>query len=82
VALSLALPFFGNKKTSLTKVNESDLEVDEDKLVLQQKLNEADQLFLANKYEDVVRLLVDYKVSTFDFIVFIAMRLLKSRVQK
>jgi len=73
VALSLALPFFGSKKTSLTKVNEHDLEVDDDKLVLQQKLIEADQLFLANKYEDVVRLLVDYKVIMFDLIFFIAM---------
>jgi len=73
VALSLALPFFGSKKASLNKVNEHDLEVDDDKLVLQQKLIEADQLFLANKYEDVVRLLVDYKVITFDFTVFIAM---------
>lgn len=73
VALSLALPFFGNKKTSLTKVNEHDLEANDDKLVLQKKLIEADQLFLANKYEDVVRLLIDYKVITFDFIVFIAM---------
>jgi len=73
VALSLALPFFGNKKTSLIKVDEHDLEVNDDQLVLQQKLIEADHLFLANKYEDVVRLLEDYKVITFDFIVFIAM---------
>ncbi|XP_001947696.1 regulator of microtubule dynamics protein 1 [Acyrthosiphon pisum] len=61
VALSLALPFFSSKNTSLTKVNEHDLDVDNEKVVLQQKLIEADQLFLANKYEDVVRLLVDYK---------------------
>ncbi|XP_022177233.1 regulator of microtubule dynamics protein 1-like [Myzus persicae] len=61
VTLSLALPFFGNKKTSLTQANERDLDVDDDKLILQQKLIEADQLFLANKYEDVVRLLGEYK---------------------
>lgn len=73
VTLSLALPFFGNKKTSLTQANERDLDVDDDKLILQQKLIEADQLFLANKYEDVVRLLGEYKVITFDIIVFIAM---------
>jgi len=73
MTFSLAIPFFGNKKTSLTKVNERDLDIDDDKLVLKQKLIEADQLFLVNKYEDVVRLLGEYKVITFDFIVFITM---------
>jgi len=73
VTFSLALPFFGNKNTSLTSTTERNLDIDEDKLVLQQKLIEADQLFLANKYEDVVCLLGEYKVIMFDFIVFTAM---------
>lgn len=64
VALSLAIPFFGYNKSSLANLNEPGSAINDDKLVLQQKLIEADQLFLANKYEDVVRLLVDYKVIT------------------
>ncbi|KAF0769630.1 regulator of microtubule dynamics protein 1-like, partial [Aphis craccivora] len=61
VALSLSFPLFGYNKTNLTNSNELELAVDNDELVLEQKLIEADQLFLVNKYEDVVRLLGEYK---------------------
>jgi len=59
--LGLSIPFFSNNKASLIKANEHELAVDDEKIILQQKLIEADQLFLANKYEDVVRLLGEYK---------------------
>lgn len=73
MALSLSFPLFGYNKTNLTNSNELELAVDNDELVLEQKLIEADQLFLVNKYEDVVRLLGEYKVITFNFIIFISM---------
>jgi len=73
VALSLSFPLFGYNKTNLTNSNELDLAVNNDEQVLEQKLIEADQLFLANKYEDVVHLLGEYKVIMFNFIIFITM---------
>lgn len=73
MALSLSFPLFGYNKTNLTNSNELDLAVNNDEQVLEQKLIEADQLFLANKYEDVVHLLGEYKVIMFNFIIFITM---------
>lgn len=59
--LSLTIPFFGYNTSSPVDKDESD--VKNVTFDLDQKLIESDQLFLANKYEDVVRLLEDYKVS-------------------
>jgi len=73
VVLSLSFPLFGYNKTNLTNSNELELAVNKDELVLEQKLIKADQLFLENKYEDVVRLLGEYKVIKFNFIICIAM---------
>ncbi|XP_027853099.2 regulator of microtubule dynamics protein 1-like [Aphis gossypii] len=61
MVLSLSFPLFGYNKTNLTNNNELELAVNNDELVLEQKLIEADQLFLANKFEDVVKLLGEYK---------------------
>lgn len=73
MVLSLSFPFFGYNKTNLTNNNELELAVNNDELVLEQKLIEADQLFLANKFEDVVQLLGEYKVIKLNFIICIAM---------
>lgn len=66
MALSLTIPFFGYNSSDPVNKDESDVKnVTND---LDQKLIESDQLFLVNKYEDVVRLLKEYKVvQTFDF---------------
>lgn len=62
MTLSLAIPFFGYNSSSSTKTNKDELIADEIKVKLEQKLNEADQLFLVNKYEEVVHLLEEFKV--------------------
>lgn len=60
--LSLTIPFFGYNSSNSTQNDKYDSVVDDVKDVLKQKLDEADQLFLVNKYEDVVHLLEDHKV--------------------
>lgn len=60
--LSLAIPFFGYSSSNSAKNDKDDPVVDDVKDLLKQKIVEADQLFLVNKYEDVVRLLEEHKV--------------------
>lgn len=62
MTLSLTIPFFGYNSSSSTTPDKDELIADDIKVKLEQKLNEADQLFLVNKYEEVVRLLEEYKV--------------------
>lgn len=62
ITLSLAIPFFGYNSSSSTTTDKEELIADEIKVKIEQKLNEADQLFLVNKYEEVVHLLEEYKV--------------------
>lgn len=58
--LGLSIPFFGyNTANSTDKDKDA---VNQVTIDLKQKLIEADQLFLVNKYEDVVHLLEVYKV--------------------
>lgn len=61
--MSLAIPFFGSNSAASTTSIQQEPAVDDSKNVLKEKLMEADQLFLANKYEDVVSLLEEYKVT-------------------
>lgn len=60
--LSLAIPFFGYSSSNSTKNDKDDPVVDNVKDLLKRKIDEADQLFLVNKYEDVVCLLEEHKV--------------------
>lgn len=62
ITLSLAIPFFGYNSGNLTKVDNEPV-ADGYKETLKQKLTEADQLFIVNKYEDVVHLLEEFKVN-------------------
>lgn len=62
MTLSLTIPFFGYNSSSSTTTDKDEQIADEIKVKLEQKLNEADQLFLVNKYEEVVNLLEEYKV--------------------
>lgn len=57
VTLSLAIPFFGYNTTKTNEQPSTNIKKD-----LGQKLIEADQLFLEDKYDDVVHLLEQYKV--------------------
>ncbi|VVC33569.1 Tetratricopeptide-like helical domain [Cinara cedri] len=61
VILSWAIPFFWYNSTDQTKIDKDELAADDIKYDLTQKIIEADQLFLANKYEDVVHLLEEFK---------------------
>lgn len=60
MTLSLTIPFFGYNSSEPTKKDEPVIDVYKD--LLKQKLVEADQLFLVNKYEDVVHMLEKHKV--------------------
>lgn len=62
MTLSLTIPFFGYNSSISTKTDNEDPAVEKMKKVLAQKIIEADQLFLVNKYEDVILLLEEYKV--------------------
>lgn len=55
--MSLSIPFFGYN--AVKEDSESDVNA---KLDFNKKLEEADQLFLEDKYEDVVNVLDEYKV--------------------
>jgi hypothetical protein len=62
VTLSFAIPFFGyNSTVSTTEVKQEPSD-DDAKNELKQKIIEADQLFLLNKFDDVVSLLEEYEV--------------------
>lgn len=56
VCLSLFSPLIGYNNRNLTNGNELELLVNDDKLVLEQKLIEADQ-YLTNIYEGVVHVI-------------------------
>lgn len=60
--LNLTIPFFGYNSSSLSKTETEEPIADDIKIKLEQKLVEADQLFLVNKYEEVVCLLEEFKV--------------------
>jgi len=60
--LGLAIPFFGFNSSGLTKDGKDEPVIDDISNLLNQKLIEADHLFLVNKYEDVVYLLEEFKV--------------------
>ncbi|XP_025421611.1 regulator of microtubule dynamics protein 1-like [Sipha flava] len=61
VTLSFAIPFFGyNSTVSTTEVKQEPSD-DDAKNELKQKIIEADQLFLLNKFDDVVSLLEEYE---------------------
>lgn len=66
--MSLTIPFFGYNSAASTTNIKQEQSVDNAKNDLKQKLIEADQLFLLNKFDDVVSLLEEYKVTLYIFI--------------
>lgn len=69
MTLSLSIPFFGYNSSASTEKNEP--VSDDYKIDLEKKLAEADQLFLVNKYDDVIRLLEEYKVILVNLISYV-----------